>query len=89
MLFALSGIYRYFVLTAVEFYSKIEDRNKIAFVGESRVTQREKQLERILRGASDADIIFDEMRRILLNAGFQERIRGSHHISRKKVWMKY
>ncbi len=47
------------------------------------MTQREKLLERILRGASDADISFDEMRRILLNFGFQERIRGSHHIFTK------
>ncbi len=47
------------------------------------MTQREKLLERILRGASDTDILFDEMRRILMNLGFQERIRGSHHIFTK------
>lgn len=47
------------------------------------MTQREKMLERILRGASDADVPFDEMRRILMNLGFQERIRGSHHIFTK------
>ena len=47
------------------------------------MTQREKQLERILRGASDADIPFDEMRHMLMQLGFQERIRGSHHIFSK------
>jgi predicted RNA binding protein YcfA (HicA-like mRNA interferase family) len=52
-------------------------------VQESRVTQREKLLERILRGSSDVDVPFDEMRRVLSHLGFQERIRGSHHIFSK------
>ena len=47
------------------------------------MTQREKLLERLLRGASDADIPFDELRRILLSLGFQERIRSSHHVFAK------
>jgi HicA toxin of bacterial toxin-antitoxin, len=37
-------------------------------------------LERIVRGASDADIPFSEIRRLLRTLGFEERIRGSHHI---------
>ena len=37
-------------------------------------------LERILRGASDANIRFDDLRRLLRRMGFVERIKGSHHI---------
>ena len=42
-----------------------------------------KFLERILRGASDANISFDGMCRLLHRLGFEERIRGSHHIFTK------
>ena len=34
-------------------------------------------------GTSDANIPFDEMRQLLRTMGFQERIRGSHHIFSK------
>lgn len=34
----------------------------------------------ILRGTSDANIRFDALRSLLLKLGFQERIKGSHHI---------
>lgn len=37
-------------------------------------------LQRILHGQSDANIRFDELRRLLADLGFEERIRGSHHI---------
>jgi len=47
------------------------------------MARADKTLERILRGASDANISFGGMRRLLLNLGFQERIRGSHHIYSK------
>ncbi len=40
----------------------------------------EKLLLRILRGRSDANIGFDELRQLLLDLGFEERVRGSHHI---------
>jgi hypothetical protein len=40
----------------------------------------EKTLAQILRGTSDANIPFDGLRRVLKNLGFNERIRGSHHI---------
>lgn len=43
----------------------------------------EKVIEKILRGASDANIAFDDIRGILLHLGFEERIRGSHHVYRK------
>ena len=39
-----------------------------------------KTLDRILRGASDANIRFDELCRLLKRLGFAERIRGDHHI---------
>lgn len=34
----------------------------------------------ILRGQSDANIPFDDLRALLRHLGFEERIRGSHHI---------
>jgi predicted RNA binding protein YcfA (HicA-like mRNA interferase family) len=43
----------------------------------------EKLLFQILRGASDNNIAFDDLRQLLLRWGFQERQRGSHHIFRK------
>lgn len=39
-----------------------------------------KVLERILRGSSDANIEFNELRSLLVALEFQERVRGSHHI---------
>jgi hypothetical protein len=44
------------------------------------MVKREKILEKILRGTSDASIPFDDLRRLLLQFGFQERVRGDHHI---------
>ena len=35
---------------------------------------------RILRGSSDANIRFDDLRALLFRLGFEERIKGSHHI---------
>ena len=40
-------------------------------------------LDRILRGTSDANIAFNDLRQLLRRLGFEERIRGSHHIFRK------
>jgi hypothetical protein len=40
----------------------------------------EKTLDRILRGTSDANINFNDLRALLKHLGFEERIRGSHHI---------
>ena len=36
-----------------------------------------------MHGASDANISFDGMCRLLCRLGFEERIRGSHHIFTK------
>ncbi len=43
----------------------------------------EDLLLRILRGTSDANISFNDLRRLLRRLGFEERIRGSHHMFRK------
>jgi predicted RNA binding protein YcfA (HicA-like mRNA interferase family) len=40
----------------------------------------EPVLLRVLRGSSDANIRFSDLRTLLLRLGFEERIRGSHHI---------
>jgi predicted RNA binding protein YcfA (HicA-like mRNA interferase family) len=42
--------------------------------------KRDILLQRILHGQSDANIRFDELRRLLADLGFEERIRGSHHV---------
>ncbi len=42
----------------------------------------EKLLSELLRGKSDANIEFDELCQLLSRLGFQERVRGSHHIFR-------
>ena len=44
----------------------------------------EKLLLKILQGSSDANIYFDDLSSILKKIGFDERIRGSHHIYRKE-----
>ena len=38
---------------------------------------------RVLRGASDANIPFNQLRNLLRRLGFEERIRGDHHIFTK------
>lgn len=43
----------------------------------------DKLLVQLLRGTSDANFAFDDLRAILLHFGFEERSRGSHHIFRK------
>jgi hypothetical protein len=42
--------------------------------------QHDKLLEQVLRGKSDANIPFEGLLRLLRALGFDERIRGSHHI---------
>lgn len=45
--------------------------------------KHEDVLRRVLGGVSDANIRFDDLRKLLERLGFEERIRGSHHIFRK------
>lgn len=47
------------------------------------MTRSDKLLERVLRGTSDASIPFEGLRHLLSQLGFDERIRGSHHIFTK------
>ena len=44
----------------------------------------EKLLFQILRGTSDTNIAFDDLRKLLLRLDFAERKLGSHHIFRKE-----
>ena len=41
-------------------------------------------LQRILAGRSDANLRFDDLRVLLRELGFIERVRGSHHIFRRE-----
>jgi hypothetical protein len=43
----------------------------------------DKILDQLLRGTSDANIAFNDLRRVLLHLGFEERTKGGHHIFRR------
>jgi len=47
------------------------------------VAKYDKLLDRILRGTSDANIAFEELRYLLKRLGFAERICGDHYIFSK------
>ena len=49
------------------------------------MNRAQKLLLKILRGTSDANIPFNELCYLLSQLGFEERIRGSHPIFRKKA----
>jgi hypothetical protein len=42
------------------------------------MSKYDKLLFQILRGTSDANVPFNDLRHLLTNMGFEERIRGSH-----------
>lgn len=44
------------------------------------MSRTEKTREKILLGGSEANIDFEDLRRLLAALGFAERIKGSHHI---------
>jgi predicted RNA binding protein YcfA (HicA-like mRNA interferase family) len=48
------------------------------------VSQQDKLLAKILSGASDTNISFEQLCQLLIRLGFDERIRGSHHIVTKE-----
>ncbi len=60
-----------------------EARNLEAFGALYPMTQQDKLLLKILRGKSDANIPFEPLCQLLKLLGFEERIRGSHHIFSK------
>ena len=41
-------------------------------------------VQTILRGRSDANVRFNELRALLRYLGFEERVRGSHHLFNKE-----
>ena len=47
------------------------------------MSKYDKLLFQILRGTSDANVPFNDLRHLLTNMGFEERIRGSHHMFRR------
>lgn len=46
--------------------------------------KHEALLLRILRGGSDANVPFEDLRHLLRRLGFDERIRGDHYIFTKE-----
>lgn len=44
------------------------------------MNEQTKLLARILSGRSDNNISFDSLCRLLVSLGFEQRIRGDHHI---------
>lgn len=48
------------------------------------MSKHEKLLLKILQGGSDANISFNDLCNLLKKLGFEERVRGSHHIFRKE-----
>ena len=47
------------------------------------MSKHKKTLEKLLTGTSDANITFEALCSLLERLGFDERIRGSHHIYTK------
>ena len=39
-----------------------------------------KTLEKVIRGLSDSNIRFRDLRKMIMDIGFSERIKGDHHI---------
>jgi len=47
------------------------------------VSRADKTLQQVLSGTADANVDFGDLCRLLTHLGFEERIRGSHHLFRK------
>ena len=48
------------------------------------MSRHERHMRTILSGRSDANIRFDALRALLRYLGFEERVRGSHHLFDKE-----
>ncbi len=48
------------------------------------MSRKDKLLNKILRGTSDKNVLFADLCFLLSSLGFDERIRGSHHIFSKE-----
>lgn len=66
------------VLRASVFLPSAESGWEVQYGRECR-----KTLQRLLTGASDAAIRFDDLCVLLEDLGFEKRVRGSHHLFRK------
>jgi len=44
------------------------------------VSRHARTLQRVLQGTADSNVRFADLRSLLLSLGFEERIKGSHHI---------
>lgn len=47
------------------------------------MTHHDNLIDRILRGAADANIDFGDLCALLVRLGFTSRVRGSHHVFSK------
>jgi len=56
----------------------------IKYHGVDKMSRLEKLLMKVLCGTKDKQIMFDELCKILNEFGFNERIKGSHHIFYKE-----
>ncbi len=52
-------------------------------IGLFNMGKYDKLMFQILRGTSDANILFSDLINLMLHFGFEMRIKGSHHIFRK------
>ena len=48
------------------------------------MNRHERLLQTILRGRSDANVRFSDLRALMHHLGFEERVRGSHHLYRRE-----
>ena len=48
------------------------------------MSKYEKLLIQILKGDSDSNVSFDDICNLVKKLGFEERIKGSHHVFRKQ-----
>jgi len=48
------------------------------------VGRHERLLQRVLSGRSDANVRFSDLRALMAHLGFDERMKGSHHIFNKE-----
>lgn len=44
------------------------------------MTKKSKILQQIVNGESDGNILFSDLRHLMIRLGFDERTRGSHHV---------
>lgn len=47
------------------------------------MTRHDRLLQKVLDGRSDTNVSFDDLRKLVLWLGFEERTKGSHHVFRK------